>query len=151
MPKITKRGSDVLAGTDYVTALLPFLDRAPIAAKRRTRKQPSRPYVVKALQNLYPDHRPSRVEVSDDDLLAAVVKWMRGDILRKIYPDGVPSHLKDFESHMQVQKQSDMEVREYLRPYGVAWPVSKETVRRASGRRVDKPRRRTPWPSNSAQ
>jgi hypothetical protein len=104
------------------------------AVKKRTRQQPSRPYVAEALQNLYPEGVPPRSKVSDKKLLAAVTEWIRASVFRELYPEGVgmPSDLKDREQA----------VREYLKDYDVGWPISMETVRRASGRRIDTPRRR---------
>jgi hypothetical protein len=112
----------------------PAAQSAEPAVKKRTRQQPSRPYVVEALQNLHPERMPSRDEVSDKELRAAVVEWIRGAVLEELFPggEGVPSDLKD----------RDLAVRAHLRDRGVGWPISMETVRRASGRRVDKSRRR---------
>jgi hypothetical protein len=72
--------------------------------------------------------------VPDDELHAAVNNQIKVEILRELYTggDGEPSDLKE----------QDSVVRKRLKGYGVNWPVSMETVRRASERRVDKPRRR---------
>jgi hypothetical protein len=104
------------------------------AAKRRTRRRTVRPKVEAAIQALYSDRRPSRNELSDKDLLAAVVKWMKDDILRCLYPDGVPLHLK--------RRELDVAVAAQMKADGTTW-ASLETVRRAFGRRIDKPRRRS--------
>src|SRR5262245_8655887 len=104
------------------------------AAKRRTRRRTVRPKVEAAIQALYSDRRPSRNELSDEDLHAAVVKRMKDDILRYLYPDGVPLHLKP--------RELDAAVAAHMKADGMTSP-SLETVRRAFGRRIDKPRHRS--------
>jgi hypothetical protein len=121
----------------------PVVDEVPLededeseaspAGKRRERQQPSRPYVIEALQALYLPNGVPPANVSNSQLFAAVRDWMEDTILRKICPrNGVPS---DPEARKQA-------VLKHLKGCGVNWPISMTTVLRASGRRKDKSRQR---------
>jgi hypothetical protein len=103
----------------------------PPARKRRTREQPSRPYVVAAFRKLYgSDEAPPRSEVSDHKLHAAVNRQIKDTIIQGL---GTRDLTDD---------EQDAAVRERLKADRVAWPISESTVLRAAGRRVDKSRSR---------
>jgi hypothetical protein len=113
----------------------------PVAVKKRTRRRTARPPVEAALQSLYGNNVPSLEVVPDEELRVAVENQIKAETRQKLYPDGPPPGLTERDLDMAVVKE--------LKAQKVGWPISLDTVRRASGRRVDKPRcrnkpRRTP-------
>lgn len=111
----------------------PTTGSAVPAAKRRKRRQTVRPKIKAVIQALYPDGTPD--ELTDKELQTAVTKRMWVDTLKRLYPDGAPPHLNPCELDAAVKAQ--------MKADSMSWPPSLETIRRASDRRIDKPRRRS--------
>jgi hypothetical protein len=107
--------------------------KAPVEEKRRERRAPAFDRAKAAVWKLFGSNVPPRKDLSDGDLKAAVMKQMRADVLQEI-------HLGDKTS--QTDRERETAVHDHLRACGVTWPISLETVRRASGRRKDKSRAR---------
>jgi hypothetical protein len=105
---------------------------SPVAVKKRTRQRTARPAVEAALRSLFGDAVPS--EMPDAELLTAVANKIWTDTVQELYPDGLPQNL--------TEREVDAAVMEKLKAQKVGWPIKLDSLRRASGRRIDMPRRR---------
>jgi hypothetical protein len=123
-----KRWRTLLIGKQSIFQIWP----KPSSGKKRTRQQPVRPLLEAALQSLYGANVPSPEEVPDKKLRVAVANKIWTDTVQDLYPNGLPPNL--------TEREVDTAVMEKLKAQSVGWPITLDTVRRASGRRVDKPR-----------